>query len=153
MRLFKIKDVPISEGAGKQWAWLERYMIPTPDDDDYLRRLRIIQTPWFGIYCHEMYTHDLDRDLHDHPWWFASLVVKGHYSESYRHTRDVGAPWLDWTRVNKRWSLHTIRLDECHRITSIAKGTTTLLLVGPRVRTWGFYTEDGWVPFNEYDRL
>jgi hypothetical protein len=39
-----------------------------------------------------------------------------------------------------------MRLDECHRITHLSRRHVwTLVVRGPRVRSWGFYEPDGWV--------
>lgn len=161
---FRIKDVPIKKGAGRRWAWLTRYMIQI-DGQDYLRRLRIIQTPWFGVYLHDM--HGPDRDwLHDHPWPFMSVVLRGGYGEWWtvtgRHGHDY--PGAAMARVialrhfnglsERRWwaagSVHVIRLDEAHMIDLIRPGTRTLVFVGRRSREWGFYQQhnpNGFVPF------
>lgn len=147
---WQINDVPIQHGASRHWAWLVRYMIPDEEGDDYVRRLRIVQTPWFGIYLHDIIAPD-EQDLHDHPWWFMGVILRGGYAEEVAETR---APFADVRhRVRRRWSIAQVRLDECHRITYVMENTRTLILVGPRVRDWGFYTEDGWVFWKDYQRL
>jgi len=35
----------------------------------------------FGVYLHCIDTPDPGVDLHDHPWWFGSLVLYGGYTE------------------------------------------------------------------------
>lgn len=55
---------------------------------------------------------------------------------------------------NRRpWRVRTMRLDECHTITHLHKGTSwSLVLRGPRRRRWGFYMPDGYMDEREYDR-
>jgi hypothetical protein len=113
----------------------------------YLRRLRLIQTPWFGLYLHWIYAPDRDRDPHDHPWWFASWVLRGGYVE------DVWTTRLRWRQhVRGRFSVHHMLTHHAHAIKSIEPGTITAVLVGPRCREWGFWTPEGWVHWRRYDR-
>lgn len=105
------------------------------------------ETPLGGIYLHHITAPDPGFDLHDHPWWFASLIVRGGYTEAVADVREwdyyQGRSW-------RRWSVHSIRLGECHRIVDVDPGTWTLVLRGPRVRVWGFFTPAGWVRHDLY---
>lgn len=53
----------------------------------------------------------------------------------------------------RRWlSAKTMRLDECHTITDLTRRTSWSLVVkGPRRRSWGFYLPDGYMPEAQYD--
>jgi hypothetical protein len=64
-----------------RWALLSALDVGA-DGDPYLDRLRIVQTPLFGIYLHHIHRADREPFPHDHPWWFASLVLTGSYSET-----------------------------------------------------------------------
>ena len=121
----------------------------------YLDRLRIVQTPLFGVYLHRIHVPDVDRDPHNHPWWFASLVLSGGYHElvwddpvnlaklTYRDTN----PTL---RSRNRWSLRTIRRSQAHKITAVRGQLWTLVLTGPRRASWGFWTDQGFVDWRDY---
>ena len=63
-----------------RWIMLEGFQI-VKNDKPYLDRLRVVQTPLFSIYLHRIHTPDVDEFPHDHPWWFASLVLSGAYVE------------------------------------------------------------------------
>lgn len=57
-------------------------------------------------------------------------------------------------RVWKRWSWHTMRLDQAHRIVDVEPGTLTLCPHGPQRRSkWGFFlpTPGGWLDEHAYD--
>ena len=143
-----------------RWSLFSVFRILNRDGSPYLTRLRILQTPWFGIYLHKIHSPDADRDHHDHPWSFVSVVLRGGYMEE----RKVPLPTLHaipgeprqwfWAR---RW-LHrtpfTIgfrRATDLHRITTLdRKPTWTLVIVGPRRRDWGFQTDGGWVSADDY---
>jgi len=133
----------------RRWAFCRVDRIES-EGDLYLWRLRVVQTPWGAIYLHRFARPDRDRHLHDHPWAFVSVVLRGGYTEQWR--KIVGYPGSGWVNVTqrRRGSIHKVGLDICHRIDSIRPGTTTLVFCGPRSRMWGFYTENGWLPFGEY---
>lgn len=66
-----------------EWAFMRWADIPSKQSPGqvYLRRLRVAQTPLCGLYLHWINEPDTDRDLHDHPWVFWSLILRGGYSE------------------------------------------------------------------------
>jgi hypothetical protein len=118
--------------------------------DVYLHRLRVVQTPWLAVYLHDLNLPDSDRDPHDHPWSFWSLVLRGGYTERlfpYPHVVGVES----WKRQTwRRWSLHRMDTAQAHMIDQVEPRTKTLVITGRRRRTWGFWTVDGWVPWQEY---
>lgn len=139
-----------------QWAFFSRFdILDERTGELYLRRWRIVQTPWFGIYLHKIATPDKDRDLHDHPWPFLSIVLRGGYDEriGVDTTEAAIAERPPHTvMVRRRWlSAAFRRSTDAHRITRLHRTPTwTLVLVGPRRRSWGFYTADGYVDWKTY---
>lgn len=56
--------------------------------DPYVRRWWLIpRNPVLNVYLHEFLRSDDDLALHDHPWWNASLLLWGTYTE---HTIAAG---------------------------------------------------------------
>ena len=109
----------------------------------YLRRLHLVQTPWFAVMLHWIVRPDPQPDMHDHPVSFLSVPLRGHYVEQ-RSGR-----WLlncaDWARWN------FIRATDRHRIRYVSPGgCLTLCFAGPVTRSWGFHTSRGFVPWREY---
>lgn len=140
------------EDGRERWALMASYDIPCEQSSDglYLRRLRIIATPWFGVFLHELRGADADRDLHDHPFSFISIILKGGYRELVP-IRQEPVFRINMYRHWGRWSVHTMKATDRHRIVSLDQNPTwTLLLVGRRKRTWGFHTSQGFVPWDEY---
>jgi len=137
-----------------RWAFLEGFEIPDLNNPDvmYLARIRVVQTPWFGIYIHRIGTPDSRKVLHSHPWPFVSFLLRGEYTEMvpdpgfYDGQGDFGNPvfveyavprrvrFINVKRFNK--SYHWI--DEIHR-----DPVWTLVFVGRRKRTWGYLEPDG----------
>lgn len=141
------KLIPLSSAASSRWAFMKRYIIPCWGGNDYLERLRIVQTPWGGLYIHHIIAEDSDVP-HDHPWNFLSFVLKGGYEESLGRDASTATH-----RTRKLWTLAHRRSTDAHYISSVKPGTYTLLLVGRRTRTWGFWTSPfTWVPWTEHDR-
>ncbi len=121
----------------------------------YLHRWTLLRL-WGGraVYLHHFVGSDWSRDLHDHPKSFLSIGLWGSYIEE-RHgrlgwrrdergrivRRRYRAPWVRWFPAT-----HIHRLDVPHNC-------WTLVIVGKQCRQWGFYTAEGWNPWDEYVRL
>lgn len=140
-----------------RWAFMKFFTI-SKDDSLYLKRLRVIQTPWMSLYVHWIYRPDMDRFGHDHPWTFRSFVLRGWYDEIVYEKNDgqrtSGGPWKiqHW----KRFSWHRMGLDQAHKITAIPQDwgrcpLITLVFVGKRRRNWGFWGPSSFIPWQEYD--
>lgn len=129
-----------------RWAFMQRFVVPDFDsDEDYLRRLRIVQTPWFGVYLHRIGTPDSRPTLHDHPWNFVSIVLRGGYWECVPRFGDYADPQpVRW--INRK------RAEDLHYILTLDRVPTwTLVLVGRRRRVWGYLDRDGtWTRFDQH---
>lgn len=122
-----------------------RYVIRV-GGEPYLVRYRILKTPWFGVYLHHILVSDRDRALHDHPWSFFSLVLWGAYKE-YLFS-DSGDPEEAY-EYRGLLSGRMRKAEDYHRI-EIIRPCWTLFVVGPKTRSWGFLTEEGWVEHRQY---
>lgn len=145
-------SAPVLGQRSPRWALWSRMSIPCENGLVYLARLRIIQTPWFGVYIHDIYEPDADRDPHNHPWSFISIVLRGHYVERL-HPRPAGFSHHEY--IEQRWrrfSAHRMGRRSAHRIIEAAPGLKTLILVGPRRSSWGFFTPSRFVPWQEYEK-
>lgn len=138
-------------GKRKPWQFMSRFVIQTSQGGVYLDRLRIIDTPWFGIFLHKFLRPDSDPFVHDHPWTFFSIVLRGGYYEVVRDnmTRKL------YTRHIGRFNLK--RRDDAHYIIALDQVPTwTLVFHGKRRRTWGFNIpegrREGWVEFEEWEK-
>lgn len=107
----------------------------------YLFRWTLLSTPWFSVYLHHFVGDDWSRDLHDHPKRFWSIGLWGSYvEETLAGEREYRAPWF---RTFPAEHAHRIRLRDGQRC-------WTLVLVGRRVRNWGFWVRDRWIPWRKY---
>jgi len=104
----------------------------------------------FNIFIHKFIKSDPD-DVHDHPWPYATLILKGGYWEWIPQFNDKGEKFTEiakWRgpghfRISKPESYHRIELEE---------GITpwTLFMPGPQRREWGFLVNNKWIHNDEY---
>ena len=120
--------------------YLERYYLLFKDRDTFP----------FNIFLHKFLRSDPD-DLHDHPWPYATVILKGGYWEwtpvfdKHGHKLTEVAKWRapGHFRINSATSLHRIELDpgvECW----------TLFMPGPKTREWGFVRSGVWQQWQQY---
>src|SRR4051812_37025247 len=71
------------------WQWLKTLCSGKPhffiggQDAPYMLRWYLLpRNPWLNLYLHKFLRDDDDRALHDHPWWFVSLMLRGAYYET-----------------------------------------------------------------------
>src|SRR5262249_22689414 len=84
----------------------EKYVIGPPSNP-YMIRWRLIETPWFGVFFHRILRDDADRHLHDHPWPFVSVILRGGYFEHRNvELRDLdmfGNPAVVGSEIRETW--------------------------------------------------
>jgi hypothetical protein len=114
----------------------------------FLDRLKVVQTPLFGIYIHVIYRPDADPDPHDHPWPFLSLVLAGEYREHIWSDPSKRGGWR--LRIHSRFCLRMVKRSQAHLITDVQRPVWTLCLVGRNHHDWRFWTQDGPVHWRTY---
>lgn len=132
-------EVELEKARERKWSIFTTKRIGPPDDP-YLVRFRILQTPFFSIFFHRIFRPDKQREVHDHPWTFFSLILRGRYEE------DVPTDFPDenggsLVRRIVRW-FNFKRAEGRHTIRSVSRVPVwTLVFTGPERREWGF-----WIP-------
>jgi hypothetical protein len=104
----------------------------------------------FNVFLHKFLKSDPD-DVHDHPWSYATLILKGGYWEWIPQFNSAGekigevAAWRGpgHFRISPANSYHRIELDP-------AVTAWTLFMPGPKQRDWGFLVRNQWVQWEEY---
>lgn len=114
-----------------------------PVDNPYMFRWNIIKVGKLPrIYVHRFMRSDDDRALHDHPWWFISILLRGSYIE--HTTQGViyrRAPSIAYRNITHR-----------HRIELTDSKPITLFITGPVTRMWGFWCEETLTTFGTSGR-
>lgn len=86
-KLFPHVDI---KRSGESTVYLRRWFLrPRVPDDNKL-------TP--RIYLHKFYRGDEDPHLHNHPWAYRTLIIKGGYWE-----HSFNPAWIKWTESKKIW--------------------------------------------------
>lgn len=112
-------------------------------DRVYMRRYHVIKTRWFRLRVHHIRLPDEGRHLHDHPFDFATVVIKGRYRELLADNRSH-------PHLPGRWWFRQAEMP--HTVTHVSKGGVwTLVLTGPMRREWGFYVDGFWVHHLDYE--
>ena len=132
----------------------KRIVMDRVENEPYLERYYLFlrereQFP-FNVFLHKFLKSDPD-DVHDHPWPYATLVLKGGYWEWIPHFDTVGrktGEYQVWRgpghfRISKANSFHRIELDP--DITA-----WTLFMPGPKQRDWGFLVKNQWIQWEQY---
>ena len=103
----------------------------------------------FNVFLHKFLKGDPD-DVHDHPWPYATLILKGGYYEytpNFEYGQLVGE--------TKHWRgpghFRVCGSNSYHRI-ELKKGVTawTLFMPGPHKREWGFLVNNKWIQHEQY---
>ena len=122
----------------------KRVVMDRVDNEPYLTRyyLFLKDRKWFpfNIFLHNFHKGDPD-DLHDHPWPYCTIILKGGYHEytpTGKHWRSRGTIRFAGSR-----SLHRIELEP-------GVDTWTLFIPGPQLREWGFVDNGEWKQHEQY---
>ena len=114
------------------------------ENEPYLIRyyLFLKDRKWFpfNIFLHKFMKGDPD-ELHEHPWPYATLILKGGYWEvtpKGKYWRGPGS-----FRIAGPKSLHRVELEE-------GIHAWTLFIPGPKKREWGFIVNGKWMQHEKY---
>lgn len=121
-------------------------------DDPYLLRWYLIpRNPVFNVYLHKFLRDDDDRALHDHPWWFVSLVLRRGYFEMVTPTAyGIDRQCRTAGNIAFRRATHRHRVVLFRYPNGQPKPCWTLVCTGRKKRTWGFYCPKGFVPWFDF---
>lgn len=110
----------------------------------HFQRWRMVETPFFNLYLHKIHKADEDRHLHNHPWNFFVLCIRGSYVEDVSGKRYATVmPWSFRYRNRKAY----------HKILKIVKGpVTTLVFTFGKKRVWGYDVDGKFVDHETYRR-
>ena len=132
----------------------QRIILDRESNEPYLERYYVFlkDRTWFpfNVFLHKFLKSDPD-DVHDHPWPYATLILKGGYYEWLPQFADNGnkiAEICVWRgpgsfRLRGADSYHRIELDpsiECW----------TMFMPGPQQREWGFLVNNKWIESEEH---
>lgn len=94
------------------------------------------------IYLHHILRSDADRELHDHPWDFLSLILLG----GYREESPVG-------RLSRKLPGMVLfrRAEHRHRVLLVNdRPAWTLVFTSGKKRSWGFWRGAAFIPWRAF---
>lgn len=113
------------------------------DGEPYMERCFLVGGPRErgpSARFHLILRSDPGRDLHDHPWDFTSVILRGAYTE-VTHTGET---------TYRAGDVIVRRAEDPHRLILDDGPVWTLVRTGPVRRRWGFHTPAGWVHWSDY---
>jgi len=122
MKIIKKKKFVIST---KGYVYLVRwYLIP--------------KNRFLNIYLHLFIRDDWAPELHDHPWFSVSYILRGHYYEQTE--KQILDTYQKGDIIFRRPKFsHRIMVPFCK------KKCWSIFITGPKIREWGFHTDKGWI--------
>ena len=135
------------------WNWFKRLISGQPhfkiggNESPYMLRWFLLpRNGRFNIYLHKFLRDDEDRALHDHPWWFISIMVKGGYVETTPEgVKTRSAPSIAYRPATAR---HRVALHKNED--GSAKPCWTIVITGRKAREWGFWCPKGFVHWEKF---
>jgi len=120
--------------------YLERYYLFLKDRDRFP----------FNVFLHKFLKGDPD-DVHDHPWPYATLILKGGYYEWLPQFDSKGNKIAEMCVWRGPGSFRVCRANSYHRIELDPSVTAwTLFMPGPKKRDWGFLVNNRWIQHEQY---
>jgi hypothetical protein len=151
MILQKIKELSLN--------WLERLdrkriIMDRVNNEPLVTRYYIFlkDRTWFpfNVFLHKFHKGDPD-DVHDHPWPYATLILKGGYYEwtpVFDNDKKMIGEICTWRGPGH---FRTCGAESYHRIELDPSITAwTLFMPGPQKREWGFLVKNKWVHNDKY---
>jgi hypothetical protein len=143
---------PMKKSWLKGWLSGKPHFVIGGEADPYMFRWYIIpRNKFFNIYLHKFMRDDEDRALHDHPWWFVSLMIWGGYFEMVT-PNEYGidrlcrtTPSVAYRRATHRHSVVLFRDSHGNQ-----RPCWTIVLTGRAKRTWGFWCPHGFVRWMDF---
>jgi hypothetical protein len=137
-----------------------------PPDCPILTRWTLIKFASKGkkLLLHHFHPNADDRDLHDHPWPFVTIVLWGSYNDMKHCVCIAGRSGRAWSDcdlcdgtgfvVREHMRVGKVRYRSAshrHRTMVGPRGCWTLVITGPMQRDWGFWRDGRFWPWRSYE--
>jgi len=151
MTLQKIKDQFLNflDKHGRKRVVLDRQS-KEPYLERYYLFLKDRKSFPFNIFLHKFLKGD-PGDVHDHPWPYATLILKGGYWEWTPLFNSDGLQVGEKAQWRGPGHFRFCKSNSYHRI-ELEDGVTpwTLFMPGPQKREWGFLVKNKWIHNGDY---
>lgn len=132
----------------------KRIILDRESSEPYLERyylfLKERKTFPFNVFVHKFLKSDPD-DVHDHPWPYATLILKGGYYEWVPQFDKEGKLSCEIRKWRGPGHFRICSPNSYHRV-ELKEGVTawTLFIPGPQRREWGFLVNNQWIHNDQY---
>ena len=131
-----------------------RVIMDRQSDEPYLERYYVFlkDRTWFpfNIFVHKFLKSDPDH-LHDHPWPYFTLILKGGYYEWVPYYDKDNKKMTEICKWRGPGHFLICKANSYHRIDlNPAVTAWTLFIPGPQKREWGFLVRNKWIHNNDY---
>lgn len=121
-------------------VYLKRYFLVRNDDESRSSGLTLVRRgngP--QLYLHHILRSDGDRELHDHPWGFVSIILGGGYREETPE------------RTSRKWPGMVLfrRAEHRHRL-HLDRPAWSLVFTSGKKRAWGFWRAGSFIPWRNF---
>lgn len=113
---------------------------------------KVLQMFDVAVRVHTILRSDSAHALHDHPWGYWSIVLRGGYFE---HTADGRRTWYGPGSFIRRTATFKHRLElewdfHAHTGEPVELPATTLFITFRKRKSWGFFEGDKFTPHADY---
>lgn len=131
-----------------------RVVMDRVNDEPYLERYYLFLTERtrfpFNVFLHKFLKSDPDH-VHDHPWPYFTLILKGGYYEWIPEFDSSGAQVAETRHWRGPGHWRFCRAGSFHRIELAADiDCWTLFMPGPHTKDWGFLVGNQWIQWQHY---
>ena len=125
----------------------------------YMKRLILWMGPLGTLRLHKFYRSDQDEALHDHPWWFVTFPLRSYREWVPLPPGLLTKPELGGTLLSERGDRMLVdvkafrphfRPAEYRHAVVVDKPGFTIVLTGPRKRSWGFWVKSMFTHWREW---
>jgi len=132
----------------------KRIIMDRVNGQPYLERYYVFlkDRNWFpfNVFIHKFLKSDPD-DVHDHPWPYATLILKGGYFEWTPQFDKQGRKFNEICKWRGPGHFRVCGANSYHRIELDPNITAwTLFMPGPQKREWGFLVNNRWIHNETY---
>lgn len=125
--------------------------IISKEGEVFFRRYGLVSTPICNLYLHNILKSDQDDTMHDHPWNFISLILKGSYQEDYRCEPNW---FIHYRNVFKAGDCVVHKSSDAHKLYLFSDNVWTLVFTWGTKKPWGYRYPDGtWLDHIEFRKI
>lgn len=132
----------------------KRLIMDRVDSEPYLERYYVFlkNRTWFpfNVFIHKFLKSDPDH-VHDHPWSYATLILKGGYYEWIPQFDSLGVKTHEVQQWRGPGHFRIASAASYHRIELNPTVTCwTMFMPGPQKKEWGFLVNNKWIHHEHY---